>query len=68
MTWTRILAIVFSESGKCDDLLRASAAGFVRVAHVDMEKQKLTLLAPSALALPSIWLLAGSIKWAQDDK
>ena len=58
-----ILAVVFSESAKCDDLLRACVAGFVYVTHVDMEKQQVTLLAPSPLPMPTAWLLAGSVKW-----
>jgi len=63
-----VLAVVFSQNGKCDDLLRANAAGFVWVSHVDSEKQKLTLLTPSVVALPSVWLLTGSTTWAQEDK
>ena len=58
-----ILAVVFSDSAKCDDLLRACVAGYVYVTHVDMDKQQVTLLAPSPLQMPTAWLLAGSIKW-----
>jgi len=58
-----ILAVVFSESAKCDDLLRACVAGYVYVTHVDMDKQQVTLLAPSPLQMPTAWLLAGSVKW-----
>lgn len=59
-----VLAVVFSEeSAKCDDLVGASAAGFVYVSSVDMDKQQVTLLAPSPLPMPTATLLAGSIKW-----
>ena len=58
-----VLALVYSESGLCDDLLAANVVGFVWVSGVDLEKQKITLLAPSPLAMPALWLLAGSIKW-----
>ena len=51
----------------CDDLLRSNAAGFVCVTGVDMEREKVTLLAPSPLALPTAWLLAGTLKWAHQD-
>ena len=62
-----VLAVVFSDSGTCDDLLRSNAAGFVCVTGVDMEREKVTLLAPSPLALPTAWLLAGTLKWAHQD-
>ena len=58
-----ILAVVLTESSKCDDLLTANAAGFVFVTMVDMERQKITVLSPSPLALPSTRLLVGSLKW-----
>jgi polyribonucleotide 5'-hydroxyl-kinase len=62
-----VLAVMMSDSGQCDDLLRANVAGFVWVTQVDMERQKVTVLTPSPVALPSCWLLAGSVKWAQED-
>ena len=61
-----LLAVLHAESGKCDDLLAANAAGFVWVSAVDIEKMKITLLTPSPLAMPSLVLLQGSIKWSQD--
>ena len=61
-----ILAVLHTKSGKCDDLLRANVAGFVWASAVDVERQKLTLLAPSPLAMPSLTLLVGSIKWQPD--
>ena len=61
-----LLAVLHVESAKCDDLLAANAAGFVWVSVVDIEKMKITLLTPSPLAMPSLILLQGSIKWSQD--
>ena len=61
-----LLAVVHAESGKCDDLLAANAAGFVWVSSVDIERQKITLLAPAPLMTQSLMLLAGSIKWSND--
>lgn len=61
-----VLAVVYAPSGTCDDLLGAPAAGFVWVSAVDMERQKVTLLAPSPVALPSSWLLSGTLKWAHE--
>jgi len=58
-----VLAVALTDSGRCDDLLQASIGGFVFVSAVDMERQKITLLSPSPLALPSTRLLAGSVKW-----
>ena len=58
-----LLAIVLAESSTCDDLLRANAAGFVHVTKVDMERHKLTLLAPSPITLPTLHLLSGVIRW-----
>ena len=59
-----LLCVLHTDATRCDDLLRANAAGFVWVSAVDAEKQKMTLLAPSPLAMPSLTLLAGSLKWS----
>jgi len=58
-----VLAVAMTDSNKCDDLLQANVAGFVFVTAVDMERQKITLLSPSAAVLPSTRFLAGAIKW-----
>ena len=58
-----VLAVVLTDSSKCDDLLQANIAGFVFVTAVDVERQKITLLSPSPLALPSTRLLSGTVKW-----
>ncbi|EOD39549.1 hypothetical protein EMIHUDRAFT_420773 [Emiliania huxleyi CCMP1516] len=59
-----LLAVVRSPSGSCDDLLAAPLAGVVLVSAVDLERQRITLLSPSPLPLPSMTLLAGSLRWS----
>ena len=59
-----LLAVVRTSSASCDDLLDASCAGYVWVQHVDLERQKVQILAPSGLQAPTLRLLAGSIKWS----
>ena len=59
-----LLCVLYAASGSCDDLLRANAVGFVWVSAVDVDKQKVTLLAPSPLHTPSPTLLSGSLKWS----
>ena len=59
-----LLALVFSPSGRCDDLLQAAVAGVVCITAVDKEKQKITLLSPSPLPLPSSTLLSGTLRWS----
>ena len=61
-----LLAVVLAESGSCDDLLRASASGFVHVTQVDTERQKITLLAPAPITRTSLFLLSGAIKWSPE--
>jgi len=58
-----LLAVVFSASGKCDDLLDAPVAGIIAVTAVDLKRQKITVLSPAPLPLPSNIFLSGSIKW-----
>ena len=58
-----VLAVALTDSNKCDDLLQANIAGFVFVTAVDMERQKITLLSPSPISLPSSRLLTGAVKW-----
>mmetsp|Transcript_67924 Transcript_67924/g.112909 ORF Transcript_67924/g.112909 Transcript_67924/m.112909 type:complete len:423 (-) Transcript_67924:33-1301(-) len=57
-----VLAVIFCSSTKCDALLDANVAGVVSVISVDLEKQKITLLSPSPLPLPSNILLSGSLR------
>ncbi len=59
-----LLAVVRAPTASCDDLLDAACAGYVWVQHVDLERQKVQILAPSGLQAPTLRLLAGSIKWS----
>jgi len=47
-------------------LLKENIAGFIYVNAVDVQKQKLTVLAPSPGPLPSNYLLTGTLKWFDD--
>jgi hypothetical protein len=61
-----VLALVLASSSSCGDLLHANVAGLVHVTAVDAEAQKITILSPAPLPLPSSILLAGSIKWVSN--
>ena len=60
-----ILAVVRAKpDASADELVGAPVAGAVLVIAVDLEKKRITLLAPSPLPLPSPVLVAGSLKWS----
>ena len=46
-------------------LLGCNVAGFVSIVQVDVERGVMTLLCPCPGALPSSYLLVGSIKWME---
>ncbi len=46
-------------------LLQCNVAGFVSIVQVDPERGTMTLLCPCPGALPSSYLLVGSIKWME---
>jgi len=56
-----ILAVSYAK--KPDELLQQNIAGLVFVKELDMKKQKMKILAPSAGNLPHRFLLFGSLKW-----
>jgi polyribonucleotide 5'-hydroxyl-kinase len=64
-----ILSVMYppSEPGDGEEvpqsLHRCNVAGFVYVMSVDVEKDIITVLSPNSGALPSKYLLVGSIKW-----
>ena len=45
-----------------EELLTANIAGVVYVSNIDVEKNQITLLAPSP-KLPGRYLILGSLKW-----
>jgi len=48
-----------------DTVLQSNVAGFVYVTEVNFEKKKITVLAPCPGALPSKYLICGSLKWLE---
>ncbi|KAG0579627.1 hypothetical protein KC19_4G111200 [Ceratodon purpureus] len=46
-----------------EDLLKSNVAGFIHIQDVDMERQKVTYMAPCPGPLPNQLLLAGSLVW-----
>jgi hypothetical protein len=47
------------------ELLMCNVAGFVTIVQIDVEGDNITLLCPCPGALPSKFLLVGSIKWVE---
>eukprot|EP00128_Syssomonas_multiformis_P012605 Colp12_sorted_trinity150504_noHs@8381 len=62
-----LLSVSYGTSGEplTADVVDCNVAGFVYVSHVDVAKEKLTILSPSPGALPSRILLSGTIKWME---
>lgn len=59
-------APVDSKTGEVSQsLLGCNVAGFVSIVQVDVERGVMTLLCPCPGALPSSYLLVGSIKWME---
>jgi len=58
-----ILVITFAESPEA--LLSSNAAGFLYVQEVDLQNERLTVLAPCPGQLPGRLLLAGDVKWLE---
>jgi len=56
-----VLAVSFAKDKEA--LLKENVAGFLYVTYVDMQKQKLTCLAPAPGPLPHHLLLTGTVKW-----
>lgn len=46
-------------------LLRSNVAGFVSIVQIAPEKDRMTILSPCPGALPSSYLLVGSVKWIE---
>jgi hypothetical protein len=47
------------------NLLNSNIAGFISIVQIDIENDVMTLLCPCPGALPSNYLLVGSIKWIE---
>jgi polyribonucleotide 5'-hydroxyl-kinase len=46
-------------------LLQSNVAGFLWVVQIDMEQDTIVVLSPCPGALPSNYLLVGSLKWVE---
>ncbi|CAM9553971.1 unnamed protein product, partial [Choristocarpus tenellus] len=47
------------------ELLQSNTAGFLYVTEVDVEQRRLAVLSPCPGALPSRFLLVGTVKWIE---
>ncbi|RGB29078.1 Pre-mRNA cleavage complex II protein Clp1-domain-containing protein [Rhizophagus diaphanus] len=60
-----ILAISTANNSDEQSLLVSTVIGFIYVSHVDISKQKMTILSPSPGRLPKQYLIMGSYKWME---
>ncbi|KAG7576018.1 Pre-mRNA cleavage complex subunit Clp1 C-terminal [Arabidopsis thaliana x Arabidopsis arenosa] len=58
-----VLAVSYAEEP--DQIISSNVSGFVYVTEVNMQKKKITYLAPSPGTLPSKLLVAGSLTWLE---
>lgn len=58
-----VLAISFAKEQ--DQIISSNVAGFIYITDVDMQRKKITYLAPSAGELPSRFLIVGSLTWLE---
>ncbi|ESQ49618.1 hypothetical protein EUTSA_v10020725mg [Eutrema salsugineum] len=58
-----VLAVSYAEEP--DQIISSNVSGFVYVTEVDVQRKKITFLAPSPGALPSKFLVAGSLSWLE---
>lgn len=54
--------LAVSHAATPDQLLSSNAAGFVHVHEVDVKQNSMTVMLPTAAAMPGSYLLAGNIK------
>ncbi|KNA24142.1 hypothetical protein SOVF_018120 [Spinacia oleracea] len=58
-----VLAVSFAKDP--EDIISSNVAGFIYVTDVDVQRRKLTYLAPSAGELPSKILILGTLAWVE---
>ncbi|KAF7819669.1 protein CLP1-like protein [Senna tora] len=58
-----VLAVSFAKDP--DEIISSNVAGFIYVTDVDIQRKKITYLAPSAGELPSKFLIMGSLTWLE---
>ncbi|XP_022134389.1 protein CLP1 homolog [Momordica charantia] len=58
-----VLAVSFAKEP--DEIMSSNVAGFVYVTDIDIQRKKLTYLAPSAGELPGKYLIMGTLTWLE---
>ncbi|CAL5210304.1 unnamed protein product [Lathyrus oleraceus] len=58
-----VLAVSFAKEP--DEIISSNVAGFIYVTDIDVQRKKITYLAPSAGELPSKYLIMGSLTWLE---
>ncbi|RYR54022.1 hypothetical protein Ahy_A06g029272 isoform D [Arachis hypogaea] len=58
-----VLAVSFAKEP--EEIISSNVAGFIYVTDVDIQRKKITYLAPSAGDLPSKFLILGSLTWLE---
>lgn len=58
-----VLAVSFAKEP--DEIISSNVAGFIYVTDIDIQRKKITYLAPSAGELPSKYLIMGSLTWLE---
>ncbi|WVY92504.1 hypothetical protein V8G54_031592 [Vigna mungo] len=58
-----VLAVSFAKEP--DEIISSNVAGFIYVTDIDIQRKKITYLAPSSGELPSKYLIMGSLTWLE---
>ncbi|KAK9107758.1 hypothetical protein Syun_023769 [Stephania yunnanensis] len=58
-----VLAVSFAKEP--DQIISSNVAGFICITDIDIQRKKITYLAPSAGDLPSKFLIVGSLTWLE---
>ncbi|KAI7996013.1 hypothetical protein LOK49_LG11G01660 [Camellia lanceoleosa] len=58
-----VLAISFAKEP--DQIISSNVAGFIYITDIDIQRKKITYLAPSAGQLPSRFLIMGTLTWLE---
>lgn len=58
-----VLAVSFAQEP--DQVITSNVAGFIYITDIDIQRKKITYLAPSAGELPSRYLIVGNVTWVE---
>ncbi|GMN42370.1 hypothetical protein TIFTF001_011580 [Ficus carica] len=58
-----VLAVSFAKEP--DQIISSNVAGFIYITDIDVQRKKITYLAPSAGELPSKYLILGTLTWLE---